>query len=90
MDGWIDQEANGAGYVVFFASGGGAGPYATIADAHAAQPSPVLAEPVHDGFIFATAPNWYFINFYSGGGACCWSSVQEARGSYPQMLLYGP
>jgi hypothetical protein len=90
VDGWIDQEPNGAGYVITFASGGGAGPYATIAEAHAAHPSLVLAEPVYDGFITENAPNWYFVNLYSGGGACCWTSVEEARSDYSQLLLRAP
>jgi hypothetical protein len=90
VDGWINQEPNGAGYIITFASGGGAGSFATLADAHAAYPSLVLAEPVYDGFIFEAGPDWYFVRFYMGGGACCWSSVQEALNVNPQMLLYAP
>jgi len=56
--------------MITFAGGGGAGSWLTIADAHAAYPDRVLADPVYDGEVYAIDGGRYMITFYTGGSMC--------------------
>jgi hypothetical protein len=89
VDGWIDQ-GNYGDYVIIFASGGGAGSFATVADAHATYPNLTLADPVYDGEVYLVSDSRYGVRTYSGNGACCFSSPQEAIASCPSWLLKSP
>lgn len=93
VDGWIDQSPYSSGgyysggYIITFANGGGTGTFSSIADAHAAYPNLVLAEPVYDGEVVMYDVNWYGMSNYSGGGMCCYNTAAEVISGYPQLLL---
>jgi hypothetical protein len=88
VDGWIEQTGYPeGGYMITFAGGGGAGSWLTMAEAHAAYPDYVLAEPVYDGEVYSIDGGYYMITFYTGWSECCHASPQEAVNMYQPSLL---